>query len=328
MGLTYRDAGVDIDKGDAFVDLVRKKLSGRDQRNIGLFGGLFDLSSLHYSRPLLVASTDGVGTKLLLAKDANRYGSIGIDLVAMCVNDVITCGAKPLFFLDYMATCELDLKTASQVLDGIVEGCRLAGCVLLGGETAEMPGVYSRGDYELAGFTVGIVEADRVIDGAEIKRGDRLIGLRSSGIHANGLSLARKAFERSGTDLRMPSPPFDRPLIDELLIPTRIYVSLVLALLERFRPKGIAHITGGGLYGNTKRVIPRGRDIRIDWKSIQPHPVFALIQEAGGVDIEEMRKTFNMGIGLVLVVADAEVADVLTFLKERGEAPLVIGEVS
>jgi phosphoribosylformylglycinamidine cyclo-ligase len=246
----------------------------------------------------------------------------------MCVNDVITCGAKPLFFLDYMAACELDLDTASQVLDGIVEGCMLAGCVLLGGETAEMPGVYSRGDYELAGFTVGIVEADRVIDGAAIKKGDRLIGLRSSGIHANGLSLARKAFERSGVDLQKPKPPFEGPLIDELLIPTRIYVSLVLALLERARPKGIAHITGGGLYGNTRRVIPRGRDIRIDWKSIQPHPVFDLIQEAGAIDIEEMRRSFNMGVGLVLVVAETEVADVIASLQERGEAPLVIGEVN
>jgi phosphoribosylformylglycinamidine cyclo-ligase len=327
MGLTYRDAGVDIDKGDAFVDLVRDKLSSQEQKNIGLFGGLFDLASQQYTRPMLVASTDGVGTKLLLAKIARRYDTIGIDLVAMCVNDVITSGAKPLFFLDYLATGALELETAARVLDGIVEGCRRAGCVLLGGETAEMPGVYGRGDYELAGFTVGIVEADRVIDGATIERGDQIIGLRSSGIHSNGLSLARKALELSGIDLHKPMPPLERPVIDELLVPTKIYVAPVLQLLERFRPRGIAHITGGGLYGNAKRVLPRGMDIRIDWERIKPHPVFTLIQRTGGIETEEMRRTFNMGIGLVLIMAGKEVEGALSFLKTCGEEPHVIGEV-
>jgi phosphoribosylformylglycinamidine cyclo-ligase len=328
MGLTYRDSGVDIGKGEAFVDVVKAKLSAQEQGNIGLFGGLYDLETFSYKHPVLVASTDGVGTKLLLARVAARYNTIGIDLVAMCVNDVVTTGATPLFFLDYFATCDLEVKTASQVLDGIITGCREAGCVLLGGETAEMPGVYSRGDYEIAGFTVGIVERERIIDGKTASDGDVLIGLGSSGIHSNGLSLARRAFfEIQKYDPRKVIPPLSRPLIDELLIPTKIYVSAVLDLLNHFQVKGIAHITGGGLYSNVKRILHDGLDIRIDWECIESQPIFNLIQHAGDVGIDEMRNTFNMGIGMVFIVGTEDADKVIAHLKRRGESAYVIGEV-
>jgi phosphoribosylformylglycinamidine cyclo-ligase len=326
MGLTYRDAGVDIDKGDRFVEIIKKKLPQKDRANIGLFGGLFDLSSLGYTYPVLVSSTDGVGTKLLIAKEANRFDTIGIDLVAMCVNDVIPLGAKPLFFLDYLATAELDLETASTVVDGILEGCRQAGCSLLGGETAEMPGVYRKGDYELAGFTVGIVERDRIIDGRAIAEGDSLVGVRSSGIHSNGLSLARRALAGDLGSGKQ-HPLLGRTLLQELLVPTRIYVRLVLDLLAKAEIKGIAHITGGGIYGNTKRLLPEGLDLDIRWKSLRPHPIFKIVQEAGGVEDEEMRKTFNLGVGMVFVVSAKEEGTFCALLAERGEEPLRIGEV-
>jgi len=236
VGLTYRDSGVDIDKGERFVEVVKSKLRKEEQGNIGLFGGIYDLASLHYKNPVLVASTDGVGTKLLLAKEAGKYNSIGTDLVAMCVNDIITLGAAPLFFLDYMAACELDLDIAGEVLDGIIEGCRQSNCALLGGETAEMPGVYSKGDYELAGFAVGIVERKKIINGTSIKKGDVLIGIPSSGIHSNGLSLARKAlFQQKKYPCNLVVPALERSLIDELLVPTRIYVRLVLDVVDKPR---------------------------------------------------------------------------------------------
>jgi phosphoribosylformylglycinamidine cyclo-ligase len=328
VGLTYRDSGVDIGKGNTFIDVVKAKLSAQEQGNIGLFGGLYDLESLNYRHPVLVASTDGVGTKLLLARVAGCYDTIGIDLVAMCVNDVITTGATPLFFLDYLATCDLEVKTASLVLDGIIMGCREAACVLLGGETAEMPGVYSRGNYELAGFTVGIVEREKIIDGKNAANGDVLIGLRSSGIHSNGLSLARRAlFEVKKYDPHKVTHPLKHSLIDELLIPTKIYVSVVLELLDNFQLKGIAHITGGGLSSNVKRVLPEGLDIRIDWECIGEQPIFDLIQNAGDVDIDEMRNTFNMGIGMVFIVGTEDAEKVIAHLKGCGESAYVIGEV-
>jgi len=328
MGLTYRESGVDIDKGDRFVDMIRNKLSPDERENIGLFGGLFDISKFNLKHPLLVASTDGVGTKLLLAKEANRYDTIGIDLVAMCVNDVITTGAKPLFFLDYMASAEIELKTASKVIDGIIEGCKQAGCILLGGETAEMPGVYQKGEYELAGFAVGIVERERVINGSRIKVGDVLVGIPSSGIHSNGISLARKAlFEKKGYsyDFRPVSP--GKSLIEELLVPTRIYVKLVLDLLEKYSILGIAHITGGGLMGNIVRIVPEGAEPVINWECIKPHPIFSIIQDAGEIEDEEMRKVFNMGIGLVLVLNREEGERMVSYLGSMGEGANVIGEI-
>jgi phosphoribosylformylglycinamidine cyclo-ligase len=326
VGLTYRDSGVDIEKGDAFVEVVRTKLSGQERRNIGLFGGLFDLAALKYEQPILVGSTDGVGTKLLLAKQAGRYDTIGIDLVAMCVNDIITVGAKPLFFLDYMATADLEIDTASRVLDGVIEGCRRAQCTLLGGETAEMPGLYQKGDYELAGFAVGVVEKRHIIDGNSVLRGDLLIGLPSSGIHSNGLSLARGALKHELSDSH-PHPALGHSLLDELLIPTRIYVSIISDLLCNVEIHGIAHITGGGLYGNVRRILPEGMDVRLAWETVKPHPVFDIIQKAGSVSSDEMRKTFNMGVGLVLVVSESDGKSVLSALHRRGEDAQIIGSV-
>ena len=334
MGLTYRDSGVDIDKGDRFVEAIKRKLPPKDQGNIGLFGGLFDISALGYKNPVLVASTDGIGTKLLVAKEAGRFDTIGIDLVAMCVNDLVPLGAKPLFFLDYLATAELDIDTASTVIDGILEGCAQAGCTLLGGETAEMPGVYQKGDYELAGFTVGIVERERIIDGKTIAKGDLLIGIRSSGIHSNGLSLARRALlpgkhsdPEKAADPKKINPALGRSIYEELLVPTRIYVRSALEIVDSVRVKGIAHITGGGVYGNTKRLLPEGLDLAIDWKSWKPNPIFALIQETGGVEDAEMRKTFNLGIGLVFVVAPEDEEHLNALLRAKHEEPLRIGEV-
>ena len=334
MGLTYRDSGVDIDKGDRFVEAIKRKLPPKDQGNIGLFGGLFDISALGYKNPVLVASTDGIGTKLLVAKEAGRFDTIGIDLVAMCVNDLVPLGAKPLFFLDYLATAELDIDTASTVIDGILEGCAQAGCTLLGGETAEMPGVYQKGDYELAGFTVGIVERERIIDGKTIAKGDLLIGIRSSGIHSNGLSLARRALlpgkhsdPEKAADPKKTHPALGRSIYEELLVPTRIYVRSALEIIDSVRVKGIAHITGGGVYGNTKRLLPEGLDLAIDWKSWKPNPIFALIQETGGVEDAEMRKTFNLGIGLVFVVAPEDEEHLNALLRAKHEEPLRIGEV-
>ncbi len=330
MGLTYRDSGVDIDKGEEFVRIVKSKLKKDESESIGLFGALYDIGSLNYKNPVLVSSTDGVGTKLLLAKLANSYSTIGIDLVAMCVNDIITLGAKPLFFLDYMATAELDLNKASQIIDGIIEGCRQSDCKLIGGETAEMPGVYKKDDYELAGFTVGIVEKDHIIDGRDIKFGDVIIGLPSSGIHSNGLSLARKSlFEVKGYRYdEVLKELGNRRLIDELLTPTRIYVKQVLAIIEKFRLKGIAHITGGGLYGNIIRLIPENADVKIDWNSIKPHEIFKVIQNAGNISDDEMRKTFNMGIGLAIIVERDITNNVLKYIKdELKEDALIIGEV-
>ncbi len=328
VGLTYRESGVDISAGERFVDVVRRKLKDSGSENIGLFSGLFDLSHLDYRNPVLVASTDGVGTKLLLAKETKKYKTIGIDLVAMCVNDIITAGARPIFFLDYLATSKLNITDASEVLDGIVQGCRDAGCVLLGGETAEMPGVYKPGTYELAGFAVGVVEREKAVDGKTVKAGDSLIGIRSSGIHANGLSLARKAlFYEKKYPFDAVVSPLVCPLIDELLTPTRIYVKTVLDVLTGFSVGGIAHITGGGLYSNTMRIIPEGLDLKIDWASITTHPVFSVIKDAGNIDEAEMRHTFNMGIGLVFIVRRKEAPGLHEYLRRHGEEPVQIGEV-
>lgn len=328
MGLTYKDSGVDIKKGDNFVNLIKEKLRKNEQDNIGLFGGLFSLNLDNYKDPVLVSGTDGVGTKLLLAKEANKYSTIGIDLVAMCVNDIVTLGAKPLFFLDYMACSELEIEKASELIDGIIEGCRLSGCILLGGETAEMPGVYQKGDYELAGFGVGIVEKTGIIDGRSIQAGDVLVGIRSSGIHSNGLSLARRAlFGEKGFGFKDGHPLLSNTLIEELLVPTRIYVELVLEIIRYLPVNGIAHITGGGIFSNVKRLLPAGLEPLIDWDTIEPHPIFTIIEQSGKIHKEEMRNVFNMGIGLVFVVSRDIKERFISRLEEKGEHYALIGGV-
>lgn len=328
MGLTYKESGVDIAKGEQLVDFIRKKLKGKEKENIGLFGGYFDLGSLRYQNPMLVASTDGVGTKLILAREAARYNTIGIDLVAMCANDIICTGAKPLFFLDYIASSELRLNEAEAILEGIIEGCNLAGCTLLGGETAEMPGVYSRGDYELAGFICGVVEKENIINPKTIEEGDLLLGLGSSGIHSNGLSLARNAlFVKGGYDFRYKHPLLPHDLITELLLPTRMYVNTVLEILLKEKIRGIAHITGGGIYSNAQRLLHKGLGLRIFWEDFKPHPIFKIIQDAGDIDEKEMRTTFNMGIGLVLIIAPHQKERVVSILKKIGEDIKIVGKV-
>ncbi len=328
MGLTYKDSGVDIKSGELFVDLIRRKLKSTDRGNIGGFGGSYDLGPLNISHPVLVASTDGVGTKLTIAREAGRYGTIGIDLVAMCVNDVVCTGARPIFFLDYLATSRLDLDEAGAVMDGIVEGCRMAGCALLGGETAEMPGVYKEGDYELAGFACGISEKKKLIDTGRIGAGDVLVGIRSSGIHSNGMSLARKALlEMGGYGLQSRPTVLGRSIAGELLEPTRIYVDLALKTMEKVPVHGIAHITGGGLYGNLRRLLPDGLELDIHWEALSPQPVFGLIQKAGGIEDAEMRKTFNLGVGLIFIVSRESARHTVQILKTLGEEPLSVGSV-
>lgn len=328
MGLSYKDSGVDIEKGERFVDLIKGKLKRGEKENIGLFGALFELDWKSYKNPVLVSSTDGVGTKLLLAKAAKNYRSIGIDLVAMCVNDVVTLGAKPLFFLDYLACGNLDVKYGSEVIDGIIEGCRRSGCSLLGGETAEMPGVYAQGDYELAGFSVGIAEKSEIIDGKKICGGDMLVGIRSSGIHSNGLSLARHAlFKEKGYTLHERIPRLRGTLVEELLIPTRVYADIALSTIGNAPVKGIAHITGGGIAGNVRRLLPHGLDLRIRWDALEPVPIFETIQRAGSISEKEMRKTFNLGIGMVFVTDKNGQETLCEHLRNRGEDPLLIGEV-
>lgn len=328
MGLTYKDSGVDIKKGDNFVNLIKEKLRKNEQDNIGLFGGLFSLNLDNYKDPVLVSGTDGVGTKLLLAKEANKYSTIGIDLVAMCVNDIVTLGARPLFFLDYMACSELEIEKASELIDGIIEGCRLSGCILLGGETAEMPGVYQKGDYELAGFGVGIVEKTGIIDGRSIQAGDVLVGIRSSGIHSNGLSLARRAlFGEKGFGFKDGHPLLSNTLIEELLVPTRIYVEFVLEIIRYLPVNGIAHITGGGIFSNVKRLLPAGLEPLIDWDNIHPHPIFTIIEQSGKIHKEEMRNVFNMGIGLVFVVSRDIKERFISRLEDKGEHYALIGGV-
>jgi phosphoribosylformylglycinamidine cyclo-ligase len=317
-GLSYRDAGVDIDEGDALVDAI-KPFARRTMRpevlaGIGGFGALCELPK-KYRHPVLVSGTDGVGTKLKLAFELQRHDSVGIDLVAMSVNDVLVQGAEPLFFLDYFACGKLDRQVAVQVVKGIARGCELAGCALIGGETAEMPGMYPQGEYDLAGFCVGVVEKERIIDGRAIVPGDAILGLASSGPHSNGYSLIRKILQQA------PAPQFD------LLEPTRIYVKPVLKLLEILPVKGLAHITGGGLTGNVPRILPRATRARIA-KSSWPRPaVFDWLQHAGNVAEDEMFRVFNCGIGMVIVVAAADAARAAAELGASGETVYEIGTV-
>jgi phosphoribosylformylglycinamidine cyclo-ligase len=327
--LSYKDAGVDIDAGDALVDRIKPAVA-RTQRpevlgGLGGFGALFEIPLERYRKPVLVSGTDGVGTKLKLAMQLGKHDTIGIDLVAMCVNDVLVQGAEPLFFLDYYATGRLDVDTAAAVIEGIAAGCTQAGAALIGGETAEMPGMYHDGDYDLAGFCVGIVEKDRIIDGSTVKPGDVLLGLASSGPHSNGYSLVRKILEVSRADIHM---PFDGSTLGEaLLTPTRIYVKPVLKTLERYAIKAIAHITGGGLPENLPRVLPPRTQAVLHWNSWRRPPVFDWLQQQGNVQAGEMQRTFNCGIGLVLCVAQEDADGVARLLTELGETVFRIGEI-
>jgi phosphoribosylformylglycinamidine cyclo-ligase len=326
--VTYADAGVSIERGDELVERI-KPAAARTARPgvlgaIGGFGSLFDLSALPYRQPVLVSGTDGAGTKVKLAADLGRHDHIGIDLVAMCVNDVLALGAEPLFFLDYFACGRLDVDVAERVVAGIARGCELAGCALVGGETAEMPGLYKPGEYDLAGFCVGAVEKDGIIDGSRVAPGDVAIGLASSGPHANGYSLVRKLVQDSGADL---DAPFDgRTLADVLMEPTRIYVKPVLALAREVEVKAIAHITGGGLPENLPRVLPDGISLELR-RGAWPQPaVFDWLRDAGNLEESELLRTFNCGIGLVLIVGKANVERALERLAGHGERAFVIGE--
>jgi phosphoribosylformylglycinamidine cyclo-ligase len=327
--LSYKDAGVDIEAGDNLVDRIKPAVA-RTRRpevmgGLGGFGALFELPLERYRKPVLVSGTDGVGTKLKLALQLRRHNTIGIDLVAMCVNDVLVQGAEPLFFLDYYATGRLDVDTAASVIEGIAEGCAQAGAALVGGETAEMPGMYEDGEYDLAGFCVGIVEKDLIIDGSTVKPGDALLGLASSGPHSNGYSLVRKILEVSRADLDM---PFHGATLGEaLLVPTRIYVKPVLQALGRFKLKAIAHITGGGLPENLPRVLPARTQAVLHWNSWQRPPVFDWLQQQGNVQAQEMHRTFNCGIGLVICVAQQDVGAISKLLTSLGETVFEIGEI-
>lgn len=327
--LSYRDAGVDIDAGNALVERIKPavKTTFRPgvETGIGGFGGLFSIDRDKYRDPVLVSGTDGVGTKLMLARLLDRHDTIGIDLVAMCVNDILACGAEPLFFLDYFATGRLELERAQDVIEGIAEGCRQAGCALLGGETAEMPGMYGDGDYDLAGFAVGVVERDAIIDGRHVMAGHRILALPSSGPHSNGYSLIRKVLERSGAD---PGQPLgDTSLGQALLAPTRIYVETILALVEQHRIDGLAHITGGGITENIVRVLGDGLGIEVDTGAWPRPAVFEWLQREGDIEPAEMLRTFNCGLGMALLVADSEVAAVTATLDELGETVHDIGRV-
>jgi len=331
--VTYKDAGVDIEAGNSFVNmikpLVKSTFRPEVMTEIGGFGGLFSLNSAKYRNPVLVSGTDGVGTKLKIAFMADRHDTVGIDLVAMCVNDIVVQGAEPLFFLDYLATGRLLPEKAASIVKGIAEGCRQAGCALIGGETAEMPGFYADGEYDLAGFAVGVVERDNIIDGSGISVGNRLIGIASSGLHSNGYSLARKLiFERMGLSIDSELSGTGRTVAEELLSPTRIYIRSVLNLLKDFSINGIAHITGGGLLENIPRVLPPGCRATIGLSRWERPVLFDLLAEAGNVERDEMYRTFNMGIGMVLAVTAGEAEDVVDRLNGLGEKAWIIGEIS
>ncbi len=333
-GLTYAQAGVDIDAGNALVDAI-KPLAKATRRpgaeaSLGVFGALFDLKAAGYADPLLVTTTDGVGTKLKIAIETGLHDTVGIDLVAMCVNDLLAQGAEPLMFLDYLATSKLDVPVATRVVAGIAEGCKQAGAALVGGETAEMPGMYGAGDYDLAGFSVGAVDRDKVLPRmGDQSAGDLLIGLGSSGPHSNGYSLIRKIVEVSGLAWDAPCPFAPGvTLAEALMAPTRIYVRSLVPLIKAGRLKGLAHITGGGLIENPPRAIAEGLTPRFDWSAWDMPPVFQWLQATGGVETEEMRRTFNCGVGIVLIVAPEDAGDVLEALLAAGEDAFVCGELT
>jgi phosphoribosylformylglycinamidine cyclo-ligase len=329
-GLTYRDAGVDIDAGDELVERIKPVVKRTMRREvlagIGGFGALVEVPLDRYRKPVLVSGTDGVGTKLRLAIDTGRHDKIGIDLVAMCANDVAVSGAEPLFFLDYYATGKLRVDVAEAVIRGIAEGCELAGAALVGGETAEMPGMYHGDDYDLAGFCVGVVEKDKIIDGSRTAAGDVVIGLTSSGPHSNGYSLIRKLVSVAGANDR--TQVDGKSLFDRLLTPTRIYVKSMLALVQKVNVKGFAHITGGGLTDNIPRVLPDGLEVVLQRKSWPRDAVFEWLAAAGSIALSEMYRTFNCGIGMIVVVAPSDADAALGTLRASGETASVIGQVA
>ena len=331
--ITYKDAGVDIAAGNSFVNMIKPlvKSTYRPEvmADIGGFGGLFSLNTSKFKNPVLVSGTDGVGTKLKIAFMADRHETVGIDLVAMCVNDIVVQGAEPLFFLDYLATGALLPEKAAAVVKGIAEGCRQAGCALIGGETAEMPGFYSDGEYDIAGFAVGVVDRDNIIDGSSIAVGNRLIGIASSGLHSNGYSLARKLiFDCMGLTIDSELPGTGRTVADELLTPTRIYIRSVMNLLKDFTINGIAHITGGGLLENIPRILPRGCRATVHLSRWERPTLFDVLQKAGNVERDEMYRTFNMGIGMVLAVAEKDAEDMIDRLNGLQERAWIIGEIT
>jgi len=332
--LSYADAGVDIDAGNALVEAIKPivKSTSRAGSNtmIGGFGGLFDLKAAGFKDPVLVAANDGVGTKLRIAIEAGIHNTVGIDLVAMCVNDLVVQGAEPLFFLDYFATGSLDVEEATGIIEGIAQGCVQAGCALIGGETAEMPGMYAKGDYDLAGFAVGAVERGSLLPSGEIKPGDKILGLASSGVHSNGFSLVRKIVEIAGLDWISPAP-FDagKSMAEAFLTPTRIYVKPLLGVLSNSDGiRALAHITGGGLTENVPRVLPVGLAANIDLARISVPEIFSWLSKTGGVSESEMLRTFNCGIGMVVIVDRAECDLVRELLEKNGESVSLIGEVS
>ncbi len=330
INLNYKNSGVNIHAGNELVERI-KPLAARTHRpgvmaGLGGFGALFELPLNRYQQPILVSSTDGVGTKLKLAIEMGKHDTIGIDLVAMCVNDIIVQGAEPLYFLDYFATSALDVEVATQIVKGISEGCLLAGAALVGGETAEMPGIYSTNDYDLAGFAVGIVEKNKILDGSAIKAGDKLIALTSSGPHSNGFSLIRQILNLTSTPL---DQPFGSKTLGEVLLePTRIYVKSLLTLMENFPIKGLAHITGGGLTENLPRILPQGLQANIDLSSWKWPAIFQWLQQQGNVDQQEMLRTFNCGIGMIVCVSPENLKPSLEMLMDLGETAFEVGEIN
>ncbi len=331
--LSYRDAGVDIDAGNRLVErikpLVRATRRPGAEAHIGGFAGLFDLKAAGFSDPVLVAANDGVGTKLKIAIEADIHDSIGVDLVAMCVNDIVVQGAEPLFFLDYFATAKLDTERAERIVAGMAGGCRDAGCALIGGETAEMPGLYAEDDYDLAGFAVGAAERGTLLPRNDVQDGDIVLGLTSSGLHSNGFSLVRRVLDVAGVALG-DSAPFDedRSFADALLVPTRIYVKPLLAAIRRTGSiKALAHITGGGFVENIPRVLPDDLSAHVDLAAFPVPPVFPWLSRNGGISEAEMLRTFNCGIGMILVVAQSDSDSVVSFLADQGETAHMLGQV-
>jgi phosphoribosylformylglycinamidine cyclo-ligase len=332
MTASYKQAGVNIDQANLFVEKIKPLVKTTTRKEVmsglGGFGGLFHLDLKKNPDPVLVSSTDGVGTKLKIAQMLDRHDTIGIDLVAMCVNDVIVQGAEPLFFLDYLATGRIRMETSIQIIAGIVKGCLDAGCALIGGETAEMPGFYKDDEYDLAGFSVGVVNADRMIDGSEIRVGDRIIGIASNGLHSNGYSLARKiVFEIASLDIKAHPAGLECSIGEEMLKPTRIYVKPLLNLIKNFHVKGLVHITGGGFLDNIPRIVPLPCKAVIYADSWSIPPIFTLLKELGNVDDIEMLRVFNMGVGMMIIVPEKDVSEIMHRLEKLGEKPYCIGHI-